>query len=369
MKTIRNSLRIDLSKYPYEKLGPLEELLFVDIETTGFLARSSSLYMIGCAYYRENQFHTIQWFAENYQEEELLVYHFFNFASEYTTLVHFNGNHFDIPYLQAKCDQFDLTFDFKKLKGIDIYKRLLPYKSFLKLGSMKQKAIEDLMGITRDDTYTGGQLISVYTDYVEDPSEFSLQLLLLHNYEDLRGMIQIVPILAVSDLFNEPIKVEKAGRNPYRDINGNQLSEIIMEIRLPEKLPIPISYGWTDCYFSAEGNKGKLRISLFEGELKYFYPDYKDYYYLPSEDIAIHKSVATYVDKGHREQAKASNCYGKKTGQFLPEWDPLFEPVFRQQYHDKTMYFELDDDFKKNSKLFVKYAEHVLKIMAHPVVS
>ena len=52
--------------YPLEKLAPLERILFLDIETTGFTARSSYLYLIGCAYYQSGKWHTIQWLAENY---------------------------------------------------------------------------------------------------------------------------------------------------------------------------------------------------------------------------------------------------------------------------------------------------------------
>ena len=40
--------------------------------------------------------------------------------------------------------------------------------------------------------------------------------------------------------------------------------------------------------------------------LKYFYDNYKDYFYLPKEDTAIHKSVATYVDKDFRQKAKTA---------------------------------------------------------------
>lgn len=368
MQTIKNSITVDMTAYPYEKLAVLSDLLFIDIETTGFTARSSSLYLIGCAYYKDGRFYTIQWFADNYQEEELLLYHFFNFANRFHHLVHYNGNHFDVPYLEAKCIQYDLPFDFKLMEGIDLYKRILPYKNFLKLSSLKQKAIEDFLCLKRDDIYDGGQLITVYHDYVADPKEFNLQLLLLHNYEDLRGMIRIVPILAYADIFNLPLKVCKAGKNSYRDIDGKYQNEIIMDILLANAVPVPISYGFSDCYFTAHDNQGKLKISLYEGELKFFYPNYKDYYYLPAEDSAIHKSVATYVDKGHRAPAKASNCYGKKSGTFLPEWEPLFSPVFRENYQDKTMYFELTDDFKKDSKRFTRYAEHILQVLAHPVL-
>ena len=37
--------------YPLDRLAPLERVLFLDIETTGFTAKSSYLYLIGCAYF------------------------------------------------------------------------------------------------------------------------------------------------------------------------------------------------------------------------------------------------------------------------------------------------------------------------------
>ena len=49
---------------------------------------------------------------------------------------------------------------------MDIYKKIRPYRKLLGLESMKQKAIEQFLGISREDKYTGGQLIEVYRDYL-----------------------------------------------------------------------------------------------------------------------------------------------------------------------------------------------------------
>lgn len=366
MKEISNVLKSEGNAYPYEKLGSKEEILFFDIETTGFTANTSDLYLIGCAYFENGVFNTLQWFAENADEQEAIIYEFFTFASRFKKLIHFNGNKFDIPYVEEKCKQLGLDFDFFRFEGVDIFKRLHPYKSFLKLSSLKQTAIEELIGFDRHDEYDGGKLVSVYKDYLAEPTDDKLTLLFNHNLEDLRGMISIVPILAIVDIFNEPIKVLKAGRSPYTDMQGNQCSEIIMELQLPTALPVPISYGYADCYFKAEGSVGKLRVSLYEGELKFFYPNYKEYHYIPSEDMAVHKSVSGFMDPSQREQAKASNCYAKKTGLFLPEWNNLFEPVFRMNYNDRTMYFELTNEIKRDALAFNKYAAHLLEYMAHP---
>lgn len=357
-----------MTKYPYEKLGKLEELLFLDIETTGFVASSSNLYLIGCAYYSEGIFHTIQWFAEGYDEEEAVLYAFTNFAKDYKVLIHYNGNHFDVPYLEAKLSALDMSFDFRIFTGIDLFRRLFPYKAFMKLDSLKQKSIESFLQIERDDKYDGGELISIYNDYVKEHNDSLLNPILAHNYDDLCGLVKIIPALAISDMFNDTIKVNKAGMSSYKDINGNEQKELTIQFVLPTPLPVPVSYGFSDCYFTGEGNIGKLKVSIYEGTLKLFYPNYKDYYYLPEEDEAMHKSVAGFVDSSHRENAKAHNCYKKMSGVYLPEWEPLFEPVFLENYKDKTLYFALTDEFKKNSTNFTRYATHLLQIMAHPQV-
>ena len=85
--------------YPLEKLSPCEQCLFIDIETTGFTARTSNLYLIGCVYFKDGVFKSVQFFADEYSEETEVIDRFFDFASDYKYLNHFNGNNFDIPYI------------------------------------------------------------------------------------------------------------------------------------------------------------------------------------------------------------------------------------------------------------------------------
>ena len=64
------------------------------------------------------------------------------------------------------------------------------------LENLKQKSIEQFLGIAREDKYNGGQLIEVYGEYLQTHSELLKHLLILHNEDDLKGMPQILPILA-----------------------------------------------------------------------------------------------------------------------------------------------------------------------------
>jgi len=322
--------------YPLEKIAPLKDILFIDIETTGFTAKTSNLYLIGCLYFDE-KWKVKQFFADEYSDEKEIVEEFFDFAKSFNTLIHFNGNNFDIPYIQGKCKEFNLPFTFEQFTGVDIYKRICPYKMFLKLENCKQKTVEKFLGINREDQFTGGDLIGVYHEYVKTKNHDSKKFLLLHNFEDVKGMLEILPVLAYADIFSNNLVVTKVSASYYEDESGSKHSEITMVMDLPSELKVPVSFLYDKCYFSGAANQGMLRVPLYDEEMKFFYANYKEYYYLPTEDIALHKSVAAFVDKDHRVQANASNCYTRKTAKFLPEWDAVVNPFFKREYRCCTV--------------------------------
>lgn len=366
MKSITSALDITPS-YPVEGLLPegesLEDVLFLDIETTGLSAKNSSLYMVGCVFYKDESWNYIQWLAENYDEELQLLTAFFEFAHNYKFLIHFNGNRFDLPYLEQKAAQYSTPYDFSAFTGVDIYRRIQGYKDILGLPDLKQKTIEEFLGIERDDPYTGGELISRYHDYVCEKDPAIEAELLQHNADDLRGMLHVVDMLAYPDIFLKPVRVMKVHANYFRDVNKKRGQEVIMKLRFLAPLPKAVSFRSLGCYFSGEGVDGSLKVPLYEEELKYFYSNYKDYYYLPAEDTAMHKAIAGFVDKEHRVQATASNCYTRKKSLYLPQWDVLFTPFFKREYKSKDLFFELTDEFKKSRSGFNMYAEHILSSM------
>ncbi len=169
MQIVNQTLENFSISYPLEQITSLDKILFIDIETTGFTAKSSSLYLIGTAYYQAGNWRIKQWFARTPADETALLEDFFSFCQSYTHLIHFNGNNFDLPYLLQKCDQHKLSHNFDNFEGIDLYKRVSPYKSFLHTPNCKQKTLEELLGIDREDLYHGGELIEIYHNYVKIP--------------------------------------------------------------------------------------------------------------------------------------------------------------------------------------------------------
>lgn len=363
MKTITTNFHDFKPDYDIELLAPLNEVLFLDIETTGLTAKNSTLYLIGCVYYENEEWHSIQWFAEKYEEELQVLTAFFQFLKNYRFLIHYNGNNFDIPYLLHKCEQYSLDYNFDSCGGIDIYRRIIPYRDILGLPDLKQKTVEEFLQLERSDIYSGRELISKFHNYVCEHGESDLNDILLHNEDDLKGMLKVISMLSYCDLFNKPIRVMKAQANYFHNSEQKRCQEIILKLRFESPLPVPVSFRALGCYFSGNGIDATLKVPLFEEELKYFYSNHKNYYYLPAEDMAIHKSVAAFVDKAHRVQATAANCYTRKKSLYLPQWEILFTPFFKRDYRSKECFFELSDEFKKSRSGFGLYAEHVLSSM------
>ncbi len=337
-----------------------EDILFLDIETTGFTARTSDLYLIGCAYKANGNWRIEQFFSEDKADQASVLSAFKDLSNRFKHLSHFNGTTFDLPYLRGKYKEFSIETDLFDKESTDLFRLITPYKTFLNLPACRQKNIEQFLGIDREDIYTGGELVEVYKEYVKDKDPEKKKFLLLHNLEDVKGMLAITPITAYRAMFSSEPVINGVRRESAFDIDGSERTELLIDLTLNEPLPKPISVNASPFYLSVTGSKGLLKVPVYEEELKFFFPDYENYFYLPAEDTAVHKSVSSFVDKTYREQAKASNCYIKKKGAFIPEYEELKTPFFKRDLHDKEMFFELTEEIMKDNELWGKYARSVL---------
>lgn len=321
-----------LSQY-YDK----EKLLFFDIETTGFLAKNSTLYLIGVLWYENEKLYIRQWFNDDGSCEAELLEAFTQFCKNFTHLVHFNGIGFDLPYLCQKAELLSLSFDIEQsLSQIDIYKEIRSYKNIFALDNMKQVSIERFFNLHREDTYTGKELINIYQRYVAKPNSNSEHLLLLHNHDDLLGMINISHILHYKNLFEQA---------DILDINIDSTDEqLILHFIFSKEIPLPrrITATHNGIYLNAIGCTGTLYIPIYKETLKHYFNDYQNYYYLPLEDIAIHKSVATYVENQNKIKATKRNCYIKKNDNYIicPSVDNV--DLFKKEYNDKIYFQSVD---------------------------
>ena len=354
-----------------------DSFLFFDIETTGFSKDNTILYLIGCGYFIENGFQFIQWFNDDgtSEEEILLAFHDILKQKDWQ-LVTFNGNSFDIPYLKRHYELNELPCDIENFPSLDFYQFLKPFQSLFQMTHGKQKDWEHFLELYREDIYDGGQLIAVYKEYLMNKEEALLHNLLLHNEEDLLGMKYLLPLFSYRMLLSKDLSLIKV--SPGESLFEKGTGSIAISCKLPLALPKPLNFSTSIGSISTNKNDSSiLIISLpyIEETLKHFFKDYRNYYYLPEEDRAVHKSVGCYVERKYRRAAKASTCYIKKEGIFLPipktqkhygiqiERYPYQDsfPLYKREFKSPRSFAEFDNLFSDKNESLAIYLRDVIK--------
>lgn len=341
--------------FPVESLAPEEEILFFDIETTGLRKETTQVYLIGCAFLEEGEWRIRQFLAESALDEREILEAFADFASGFSALIHFNGDGFDIPYLAYKAEYYGLPLRLDAFESYDIYKMAKPLKKLLGLQSLKQKAVERFLGISREDLYGGGALIPVYYEYERSRDPEAERLLLLHNLEDVKGMLEIIKILHYTGIAEGQFLFKSL------EIFGDTA---VFEYRLEQAVPVgferPLADG--NILFCADRDLLQLNIRIYEGQARLPLPDIENYYYLPEEDRVIHRDVAQFVDRACRKKATKKNCFLKKEGRFLPQKKELFSPAFQVEGIKKLSFFALEGAAAAGPEILAEYALDIMNL-------
>ena len=361
MLTIRESVTITADPVLPEGLS-LADCLFFDIETTGLSPDTSSLYLISSLRYAAGDWTLSQWFADDYDSEPLLLAAFGEELSDVRAAVQYNGDTFDVPYLEAKWASHHLPYSFADVIHWDIYRKIRPYGFLFAAPNLKLKSMEEYLGIHRADPYDGGELISVYGNFLRAhygsrPTEAYLAPLLLHNREDVLSLPALSALIAVPELLSGKCTVTGVQADP---------DALTITAKPAYPLPRPVRYRSSVFELAAEDDRVTLRVPFAQSERRYFFPDYKDYYYLPVEDRAVHKSVGEFVEKSYRRQATAATCYTCVEGRFLPADESLASPalpLFREEYKSKARCLLWDEKLAQDSAFQNAYTAWLLSLV------
>ena len=342
-------------------LGKFESLLscsipdrtiFVDIETTGLSSKKYNIYCIGLAFFQNDQIVIRQLFAQNQQEEKEILSAFLDFLSKNcNSIFTFNGKTFDLPFLESRCAFHGLSFSAADYPGKDLLQDFRPLKNLLQLPHLRQKDLEQFLGIGREDLYDGGKLISVYMEYEKTQDPELEHLLWLHNHEDMLGMLRLLPIYQYISLFQGEFKIKSIHVVTEKDHLGKERNSLEIHLSLSDGLPKNITGVNEQIRFLFRDREGIVSLPVREDTLHYYLPDYKNYYYLTEEHTIIHKSIAQFVDSQFCQKATRDNCYLSKEGLFLAgsKKSDLFR--FQQDRKDKTYYMDLSDLFDAGHKI------------------
>ena len=357
----------------------LEDTLLYDIETTGLNPKSSQLYLLGILLFHKENIELIQYFAESVLDEEEILEQFFQLCQTKKVLISFNGEGFDNRFVESMAKSYGKLPLHLNLKQLDLFKLIRKRKKFYGLESCSLKSCERFLGIHREDRCSGGELISVYQNYSQDKDSKKKNLLLLHNREDIQNRPALFSFLAYENIFQGNVHFQRAEllvRDEIIKKNCSNQTESTLEIEhleleetknchtsdkiclkfsLPSSVPVPLTLTPKNFLLEIKETSLCLTVPLYQGELCYFFKDYKDYEFIPSEDRVVHKSLAAIYPKEMREKAKASTAYQKMKTSFLPIFQEK-EKVFKKTYQDKQCFIP----FKENTFENINPVEYLL---------
>lgn len=360
----------------------LEDAMLYDIETTGLNPKASQLYLLGVLLFHKENSEFIQYFAESVRDEEEILEQFFQLCKTKRVLISFNGEGFDNRFIETMAKSYGKLPLHLNLKQLDLFKLIRKRKRFYGLESCSLKSCERFLGIHREDRCSGGELISVYQEYLQDKGSEKKNMLLLHNREDIQNLPALFSFLAYENIFQGNVHFQRAEilvRDEMKEKNDNhqkdnslQIKDLELEERqnsrtseklclrfsLPSSVPVPLTLTPKNFLLEIKETSLCLTVPLYQGELCYFFKDYKDYEFIPSEDRVVHKSLAAMYPKEMREKAKASTAYQKMKTSFLPVFQEG-EKVFKKTYQDKNCFIP----FKKNTFESISPVEYLLSFL------
>lgn len=360
----------------------LEDTLLYDIETTGLNPKSSQLYILGILLFHKENIELIQYFAESVLDEEEILEQFFQLCKTKRVLISFNGEGFDNRFIETMAKSYGKLPLHLNLKQLDLFKLIRKRKKFYGLESCSLKSCERFLGIYREDRCSGGELISVYREYLQDKDSEKKNMLLLHNREDIQNLPALFSFLAYENIFQGNVHFQRAEllvRDEIIKKNCSNQTESTLEIEhleleetknchtsdkiclkfsLPSSVPVPLTLTPKNFLLEIKETSLCLTVPLYQGELCYFFKDYKDYEFIPSEDRVVHKSLAAIYPKEMREKAKASTAYQKMKTSFLPIFQEK-EKVFKKTYQDKQCFIP----FKENTFESISPVEYLLSFL------
>ncbi len=305
-------------------------VMFLDLETTGLRAGEGYVYLIGCLYPETDAFtgqiswKLTQFFGNGWGEELLLLKTFGAFVHSFDTLVTFHGSRFDVPFLKQCYTEYHLDFPLANLRCHELYGMMRPCRKLLPITHLRFSDFEAMCGLKRNEATAGGDLATLYTNYLEHRDEAVMQQLLLHNQDDLTHLYQMLPLLRYPFLLNGFCTLPSLRIMPsLTDIapeDTERPTYITLRATLPYGLCEDISFINQAYTCTTLGNELICQLMLpLEPSTKYRYlSDYRNYYYIPSDGMVIHKSIASLVPTSQRTKATPENSRQPFTDYFVP---------------------------------------------------
>ena len=240
-------------RYYPENLNKDEIIL--DIETTGLDSKRDQLVLLGFIGYENDKCYIIQYFAEDNSEEKRLL-EIYLMMIEAKKVITYNGDKFDIPFLNMRLDYHKLLPVFPET--LDIYKLISRHRKYFVFESMKLMDIEKSIGIFRNDP-SRYKVISKLTEDIQKRDR--PKPIMIHNENDI---IATEKLANIGDYFKR--ELSKKIKNTTMTIKSIWINNDICQIKLESIEKLAESYFQANNYeLKTLENEVEINIQVLYG--------------------------------------------------------------------------------------------------------
>ena len=175
-----------------------ENQIILDIETTGLDSSKDQLVLLGIIAYENDKCYIMQYFAEDDDEEKRVLQIYLEKIID-KEIVNFNGDKFDIPFLNNRLIANDLFPVFPE--SYDLLKVISSRRKFFVFKSMRLIDLEKKIGIFRDDPSRYKVISKLTEDIIKRDKP---KPIMIHNENDL---IATEKLSNIEDYFNDELSI------------------------------------------------------------------------------------------------------------------------------------------------------------------
>ncbi len=174
----------------------MDEVVYFDIETTGFDKEEDSVVLISMGTFENNKIFSIkQYFAESLKDEKEILDNFKKDILEYKKWCSYNGMAFDEPFIKKRMEKQNIMFEPPKYH-VDLYRLIRPYYKQMGMERCNLKTVEKFINIVREDQIDGGISVDLYEEFLLTSNEKLKETIMLHNYEDVLSLPKIHELIS-----------------------------------------------------------------------------------------------------------------------------------------------------------------------------
>lgn len=245
-----------------------ENIAVIDIETAGLFSERYPVFMIGVMIPSGSNsciFHQFAMDGTNPDEEKEML----NELSKYLScsVVTYNGNFFDLPYLKTRFIKNNLTWN--EPVSMDLFAWIKPKRKFFDFPNLKLKTLEKYAEIERKDELSGKEAADIYKmlpKIEESKRALFMDKMLLHNKEDVINLAKLLPLF-------DSLKESLSFRTEYMDekyiisLESFKVKKDFAHIiATSSSIPsIKTCFQKNDYAFTWENNTLSLKLPIYKG--------------------------------------------------------------------------------------------------------